>query len=119
VKEPFLISQVVGIGAPYNLSCVEENDLPTEIESPVAVRFVTIQGKHCGEEIQTGRFTAIAENGAILQTQYPLSPYENIRIDAGGELFAKVIRHTDSGLLLRFTSVPADYPSWISEQLKK
>lgn len=119
VKEPLLISQVTGIGAPYNLSCAVESELPEPVDVPVELNFLTIQGKHCGDQMQTGFFTALAENGAVLKTDCPLSPYDNVRLEAGGELFAKVIRQVEGGFLLRYTSVPEGYCAWVESQLKK
>ena len=117
VKTPLRISQVTGIGAPYNLSCAPEENIPEKIAHPVSLRFVTIQGKHCSDVPQQGCLTALSENSAVLQTACSLSPYDNIRLEAGGELFAKVVRSMDNGFLLRFTSVSEGSSAWIKAQV--
>ncbi|MDO4740247.1 MAG: adenylate/guanylate cyclase domain-containing protein [Eubacteriales bacterium] len=115
VKEPLTISWVTGIGAPYDLSCEVIEEQPEPLAKPIPVSFVAIEGKHCGDSEETGVFAALSRHGALLKTSCPLAPYDNIRLEAGGDLFAKVLDEADGGWLLRFTSVPTQYAAWLAE----
>lgn len=114
VKTPLKISQVTGIGGKYQVSCAQAEICPKELEQPILVSFVKIHEKHCDTEASTGKFTAICRTGGILQTDQEMVRYENVQIELGGSLFAKVISRQEQGWLLRFTSVPQDFHKWLS-----
>ena len=60
---------------------------------------------------------AVCENGAILQTEHPLKKHDNIRLQAGGNLFAKVMKAVPQGWVLRFTALPPDYKRWLEQKI--
>ena len=62
-----------------------------------------------------GGLTAVAHDGACLETDVELKVYDNIQINAGGKLFCKVMDKTESGYRLQYTSVPAGYAGWLKE----
>ena len=84
------------------------------LQSPISVTFVTIHGKHMDREPKQGCFTALNDTGGVLETDSRLEQYLNLQIETGAEnkLFAKVIRHEDSGWLLRFTAKPPNFARW-------
>ena len=117
VKEALVLSHVTGIGEPFNFSCAEEADVFQPLEKQRDVEFVLIQGKHVEKQTASGRFVAVSENGAIMQTDYPLKEHDNIRLEAGGDLFAKVIKAVPQGWVLRFTAVSPDYKRWLEQTI--
>ena len=117
VKEALVLSQVTGIGEPFNCSYAVEEDDFQALEEEKAVKFVLIQGKHLDTQIAIGRFVAVSENGAILQTDHPLKKHDNIRLEAGGDLFAKVMKAGPQGWVLRYTALSPDYKRWLEQKI--
>lgn len=115
VENTVTLTQVTGIGAPYNLSVEEHTILPNKLEKIVPVAFHTVDGKHGNAAVMYGGIVALAVDMAILDTQAKLNVYDNIQIDAGGKLYCKVVEKTEEGLLLHFTSVPSGYKYWLEE----
>lgn len=115
--EPLTLSQVTGIGGAYGVSCRMQENHPVPLQSPIPVTFVTIHGKHMDREPKQGCFTALNDTGGVLETDSRLEQYLNLQIETGAEnkLFAKVIRHEDSGWLLRFTAKPPNFAHWRSK----
>lgn len=116
VKEPLKLSLVTGIGAPYDVYCRQQEEERKSLVDPAEVSFVTIHEKHCDREKNTGRFTALCRTSGILETDAPLKSFENIQIDIGGKLFAKVLSEEAKGWLVRFTSTPPEFDTWFKAQ---
>ena len=109
VKGALILSHITGIGRPYNLSCgnlFEREDMRTV---RIPVYFKRITDKHCSETVFEGILTAMNEKYAILETQIPISLFENISICAENEIFSKVLGREGQGLLLRFTAGHKDF----------
>lgn len=117
VKGALVLSHVTGIGEPFNFSCAEEDDVFQPLKKQQDVEFVLIQEKHVEKQTENGCFVAVSENGAIMQTDYPLKEHDNIRLEAGGDLFAKVIKAVPQGWMLRFTAVSPDYKRWLEQTI--
>jgi adenylate cyclase len=49
---------------------------------------------------------------AVIETEAELNVYDNMQLDAGGELYCKVMEKNDDGYLIHFTSVPSGYKEW-------
>ncbi|MEE1200061.1 MAG: adenylate/guanylate cyclase domain-containing protein [Christensenellales bacterium] len=113
VKQALTLSLVSGIGAPYNLQCEVEQKIPDRIKTPVSVSYVIIHGKHCSGVMEEGLLTALDKNMAIMNTENKLAPFNNIRIDIGEDVFAKVLRREGDGWLICFTSVPLSFHDWV------
>ena len=111
-----MLTQVTGIGAPYNVSAKMKDTKPQALETPIPVRFHKLDGKHGGAKSYYGGIVAVAHDGAVLDTGAELEVYDNIQLEAGGKLFGKVMEQTDTGALLRYTSIPAGYDAWIKAQ---
>ena len=95
---------------------MEEDDFQA-LEEEKVVKFVLIQGKHVDTQTAIGRFVAVSENGAILQTDHPLKKHDNIRLEAGGDLFAKVMKAGPQGWVLRYTALSPDYKRWLEQKI--
>ena len=117
VKEALVLSQVTGIGAPFNCTYAVEEDDFRPLEEQKVVEFALIQGKHADKQTAIGRLVAVSENGAIMQTDHPLKQYDNIRLEAGGDLFAKVMKAVPQGWVLRYTALSPDYKRWMEQKI--
>ena len=109
VKGALTISHITGIGEPYSLSCDTDSDQETMVPVNIPVGFKRISDKHCSEAVFEGIITAISSKNAVLNTHVPLAVFENISFCAGNEVFCKVLRQEDQGLVLRFTAGHADF----------
>ncbi len=116
VEGALVLSQVTGVGAPYNVTERVASMKPKALKEPIPVAFCRLLGKHGGTKTRFGGIVAAARGGAVLDTQCELEIYDNIQIEAGGELFAKVMEKTDKGYLLRYTSIPAGYEAWLKDK---
>ena len=119
VKGELVLSQVTGIGAPYNVTAKVRDTKPQALESPIPVRFHKLDGKHGGAKSYYGGIVAVAHDGAVLDSGAELEVYDNIQLEAGGKLFGKVMEQTESGVLLRYTSIPAGYETWLKAEQAK
>ena len=120
VKGELVLSQVTGVGAPYNVYARLKSSVPEELEHPIPVRFHLLSGKHGSAKFYYGGIIGVAHDAALLETDTALEIFDNIQFDAGGKLFAKVMEKTDSGAFLaRFTSVPAGYEAWLKAEKGK
>lgn len=117
VKGALVLSHVTGIGEPFNVSCAKEEHVFQKLDQPREVEFVLIQGKHVDTQTAVGRFVAVSENGAIMYTEHPLKVHDNIRLEAGGYLFAKVLKAVPQGWMLRFTALSSDYQHWLGQEI--
>ena len=54
------------------------------------MRFARVEGKHTEEIWLKGRITAVSENEAVLNTEEVLAALDNLLLDIGGNLYAKV-----------------------------
>ena len=112
VKEPLLLTHVVGIGGIYNLSCKQKESSLELLAIPKEVEFFQIRDKHSDLEPSIGHLIALSKTEAIMKTEVEISQYDNLQLEAGGKLFCKVISKEESGWLLRFTAIPAGFDAW-------
>lgn len=120
VRNELVLTQVTGVGAPYNVSARVRDSEPEPLARPIPVCFHKLDGKHGGEKTFYGGIVAVAHDGAILDTGTELSIYDNIQLEAGGKLFCKVMKTKETGeLLVHYTSIPAGYEAWLKAESKK
>jgi len=120
VEGELVLSQVTGIGAPYHVTARVREIKPQALERPIPVTFRRLDGKHGGTETYRGFIVAAERGGAVLDTDTELAVYDNVRLEAGGELFCKVVEKRDDGcVLLRYTSIPAGYGAWLAGEGEK
>ena len=108
-----LLSQVTGMGKPYNLHASHESKKPLPLAKPAPVCFYRLEGKHKLEGTLFGGITALADDRAMFSTDTKLEILDNIQIEAGGDLYCKVLEVHEEGYLLQFTAIPAGYKEWI------
>jgi class 3 adenylate cyclase len=115
LKEPIKVYQIDGIGAPYFLE-IKYNEIPlNRLPDPAPVfcyriddkRVEIVQMRYYLLSVSVAKAISIPESGEI-----PLDVFENIKMvnSAGDEVFAKVIRKSNGGvIILRFTSDAGDF----------
>lgn len=104
VDGTIVLSVVSGIGSPYNTSCKKQLEPLKTLDKPIEITFCTIDGKHTSDDKNKGCMIAKSEKEALIQTEFPLSVYDNISIDMNGKVFAKVVRADGNQFTVRFTS---------------
>ncbi len=119
IKGELVLSQVTGVGAPYNVSARVKDTKPKTLKRPIPVCFHKLEGKHGDKRSFYGGIVAVAHDGAVIETETALEIYDNIQLDAGGKLFCKVMEKTDEGCLMRYTSIPAGYEAWLKAEREK
>ena len=112
VKGDMTLLQVIGIGEPYNLFVDIKSTVPEKLGKTIPVVFYRVEGKHGEKRSYYGGITGLGADMAILESDAPLGLYDNIQIEAGGELYCKVVEKADEGFLIHFTSVPGGYRDW-------
>jgi len=101
VKAGLTLSQVVGVGAPYNVSCSWHQSEPPALEVPLEVLFSRITDKHCDLTPTPALLTARSAEAVVFQTDAVLTLYSNLRLDLPGEkLFVKILQVCESGTYL-------------------
>ncbi|MBR4150868.1 MAG: PAS domain-containing protein [Firmicutes bacterium] len=115
VKGELVLSQVTGIGEPYNVCVKQSKSAPKELPESIPVRFHRLEGKHGSAKSFYGGITAVAHDCVVLDTQAELNVLDNIQLDAGGKLFCKVMEKHGCSVLIRFTSIPSGYEAWLRE----
>ena len=116
VNTPLALSLVTGIGG---VSCTRNAPELRQLAEPVPVRFFSIEGKHIGNEVHPGQLVALSDSGALLDTDAPLSLYDNLQLSVGGRLLCKVVAGKGEGRWeLRFTAIPEGFPAWKTQNVR-
>jgi class 3 adenylate cyclase len=109
VQKPVKVYQIDAIGPPYNLE-LKVRELPlTYFEEPVPVSCFHITDKDVGDKKLDYYLSAVsAEQATIIAKEggNAFEIFENIKLvnSNNAEVFAKIIRKTNEGLLIRFTT---------------
>jgi class 3 adenylate cyclase len=115
LKDPVTVYQIEGIGAPYFLE-IKDNEIPlNRLPAPAPVlcyrvddkRVEIVQMRYYLLSVSVAKAIAIPESG-----EKTLEVFENIKVvnQAGDEVFAKVIRKLNEGVIgLRFTTNAGDF----------
>lgn len=95
---------VCAVGGKYSVSLHSEQTEMTPLSNPVPITFCKIDGKAVSSERQSAQIFKISAKSALIRTDASLEVSDNIMINYGGEILAKVTDITDEGIQLRFTS---------------
>ncbi|MCR5672808.1 MAG: PAS domain S-box protein [Lachnospiraceae bacterium] len=113
-KGELLLSQVIGIGQPYDLHYAHKSKTPDPLLRPAPVCFHRLEGKHKIDKDLFGGIVAVANDRAIFSTDTKMELLDNIVIEAGGDLYCKVLKVQPDGYLIQYTAIPAGYGEWIT-----
>lgn len=115
VQGEIRIYNITGIGEPYSLYREIEADELTVLPAPVQVGFYTLEEKHVTGGLKRGRLLAVSEKKAVMETQEEVSVYENVKLEVGDGLYAKITMQKDGRLALAFTAKPDGFAAWKRE----
>ena len=123
-KEKLQLHEVGGIGEPFNLSLPSKISVLCPLPQPLAVRFTVLEEKFVGRTVHEGRLVALSDSEAGIESQLPLVPLSNLKIELaaveganpGGEIYAKVVGAVSGASgqsRIRFTSITPDLKAWL------
>lgn len=83
--------------------------------------FYLLDGKRVMEDRHRGKITAVSENQhyALFSTDFPLEKSNNIMLDVGIDLYAKVVGMQDGIYIISFTMRTDGFSEWIRNLKKK
>ncbi|MBQ9686367.1 MAG: PAS domain-containing protein [Oscillospiraceae bacterium] len=113
VPGEILLADIIGIGAPYDLRLNTVSEKLGTLATPYPVRFTRLEGKHRGEVLLEGNILAISRDGALLKTQAELAVLDNICLDIGDDLYAKLTQREGKLFRITFTAKPPDFSGWL------
>jgi adenylate cyclase len=108
------IFHVIGIGGEYDLHLENVQDELTELDEPVRVKVHILKDKSVSGKTADCEITAVSASQVEVHTNGALQIYDNLMIDSGFDLYAKVVR-TDSGntFTLAFTAKGEGFDEWL------
>lgn len=118
VGEEIELGDVVGLGAPYSLRLETERGELAPLPRPVSLRCSLLDGKYVCDEDAEARLLAVSEEEAELEAEAPPARFTELRLDIGGELYAKVTEAGDRRFRVRFTAKPPCFAAWLRELLR-
>ena len=118
VSGQIALDSVVGIGAPYNVRLSETpHDELHNLAAPVPVSFMVLEDKLVENEKRTGTVLAVSEEEAEIRTEQPLARFQNLCLEIGGSLYAKVKETDGTVSRICFTGKPPCFEQWLEEAL--
>ena len=108
------IARVVGIGAPYSLRLEQEAQALCPLPRPISVPFSVLEEKAVRDAVLEGEILALSEKEAELRTREALRLYENLQLEIGGELYAKVTQAAGGRYRICFTAKPPCFSAWLT-----
>ena len=115
VSQSALLSQVEGIGLPYDVCCHCKYEPLIPLKKPLPFQFRMVEDKHVGKALFHGVITALSATGIRLETFAPVEALDDLQLEIGGRLLGKITAGDGTGWLLRFTSFPPEFDAWFRE----
>lgn len=115
VQETTTVYGVSGIGAPYDLYLEKKNEQLRKLSVPAAAAFYSLDGKHVSVRKKRGMIQAVSDDALVLKTEEELSVYENLKLDIGDALYAKITQKEKDLFTLRFTAKPPCFDAWMEK----
>ena len=129
VKDPITIYEIGGIGGDFKVFLPEKAEIAfTELQSPLAITFTILEGKHASDEAYPGNIVKLANSVAEVQanrgcrelTNLRLALFDDRRNEITTDLYAKVtkeISETPAVFRVNFTSVPPNAQAFLENVL--
>ena len=115
VKGQITLSAVRGIGAPYDLKLEDELPPLRALQTPATVRFYVLDGKHVSLAPKEGTLLSVSEKQALVRTDEKVDVFDNLRMDIGGDLYAKTVHKQGNEILIRYTGKPLNFRLWMEQ----
>ena len=113
------LSEVTGIGAPYGICLEEAPAQPLCAVPPVPLRFSVLEGKHADSSVLNGTLLALTDAEALLESERELAPFDNLHIELGEGLYAKVTEADGQRCRICFTAKPPEFDAWKCSLIQK
>lgn len=107
------IFHVAGIGGAHEIYQGNVQDELAGLSEPVPVKMRLLQEKTVSGETIDGEITAVSVSQIEVRTSAVLHTYDNLLIDAGFELYAKVVRESEAHYTLAFTAKGDGFDEWM------
>lgn len=114
LEKEITLFQVTGIGRPYGVFLDQEQAEQPDPISPYPVRFTVLEGKHADGAALEGRLIAVSEKEALLETDAKLSEFDNLLLEIGDGLYAKVSKTEKNISRISFTAKPRNFETWLA-----
>ena len=120
VKEPITIYSVSGLGGEYNLHLTKEEEVFVNLAEPLSIQYVSLAGKHVGEEKSKGTIFKLSAKEAEVQCEdsepIVLEALTNLKLnfvwngETSEDVYAKVIEKQgeNGSFYIHFTAKPPD-----------
>lgn len=120
VKEPITIYEIGGIGGDYEIFLPEKEKIELkELQHPLKIKFIILEGKHAGQNSYQGSIVKLSEKVAEINAERVCRELTNLKIslfdDHGteviGDLYGKVsekLSESPPKFTVTFTSVPPE-----------
>jgi class 3 adenylate cyclase/CheY-like chemotaxis protein len=125
-RQPINVYDLLGVGAPYNVSLPERDETPVRLPHEIRARYYVLEDKRVGTEAFEASFVELSAHVGLMRSRRRLRSLSNLKIEFEAapdteaflpELYAKVVdvrgEGDDSAYVVRFTSVPLDVEGWI------
>ena len=113
------LSEVTGIGAPSGICLEEAPAQPLCAVPPVPLRFSVLEGKHADSSVLNGTLLALTDAEALLESERELAPFDNLHIELGEGLYAKVTEAEGQRCRICFTAKPPEFDAWKCSLIQK
>ena len=119
MNAPVRIMRVTGIGFLDSDTFKAAEEHLTELQKPAFLLFSRVVGKQVVPETLTGTVTAVSASSCVLETGSHLSERDDLRLDFGDGVYAKVAFGGGTGKWhIVFTSGAEEFVAWIEHMQK-
>jgi len=114
-KEHIKIFEIEGVGNINQTEHKKQSIQWNEQTFNAEIKFFELVGKNVSDKSYEGKIFKLStdEQYALLQTENKLENFQNLMIDIGQNLYAKVIQKNDTDYTLCFTAKPDCFNTWI------
>ena len=116
-KEPLRIFNVEGLGENCRLDSADYVIRWENAAIPELVTLYKLEGKTVDDTEYTAKVIKLSKDNryALVSTQIHLHTSQNVMLDIGENLYAKVMGHIDKDSILCFTARPTGFTAWVNK----
>ena len=120
-KEPLRIYSVEGMGEKYRLDSADHVIRWEDAAIPELVTLYKLEGKTVGDTEYAAKVLKLSKDRryALISTQIHLHTSQNVMVDIGEDLYAKVMGHIDKDSIICFTARPDSFTAWVEKLMSK
>ena len=119
LEKEITLFDVTGIRGEQQLSVDKKAAVPLKPVVPAAVRYIVLEGKYAEGLMRTGRILALSDTEAVLEPEGELAVFDNLRLDLGDGLYAKVTEIEAERCRICFTARPPEFDAWKERLCRK